>query len=107
MSTFSIWDLCCGDENEQGLVFECVFPQAPGYRCCADQPGFFFFWFSLNRVIDITEGLEAVKFIGSIYFPALSENVLASYWSSGRGAAGDYLSGDALAFRWFLPVLPI
>jgi signal peptidase len=66
-----------------------------------------FFWFSLNRVIGITEGLEAVKFIGSIYFPVLSENVLASYLAFQGGALPAIIyRGTLLAFRWFLPVLP-
>ena len=66
-----------------------------------------FFWFTLNRMMNITAGLEAAKFIGSIYLPALSENVLASYLAFWGGALPAIIyRGTLLALHWFLPVLP-
>jgi signal peptidase len=65
------------------------------------------FWFSPNRVMSISGGLEVARFFGSIYFPALSENVLASYlafWGGPLPAIAYH--GTLMAFRRFMPILP-
>lgn len=61
----------------------------------------------LNKVLGLRTGLEFTKFTGSVFFPTLSENVLASYLAYLGGPAPALLYLGALkTFHWFCPVLP-
>ncbi|MCL6636245.1 MAG: signal peptidase I [Peptococcaceae bacterium] len=61
----------------------------------------------LGRVASFQTGLDFIKFAGSVFFPALSENVLASYLAYLGGPLPAVLYRGALqAFQWFCPVLP-
>jgi signal peptidase len=65
------------------------------------------FWFSLNRIAGLGDALEAVKFVGSIFFPAVAENVLTSYLAFWGGALPAIIyRGVLLLSRWFFPILP-
>jgi signal peptidase len=107
VNIFYLGFMVVGMEMSRAWFLNVFFRRRPVTGVVLTSLVFSFFWFSLNRVVDITEGLEAVKFIGSIYFPALSENVLASYLAFWGGALPAIIyRGTLLAFRWFLPVLP-
>ena len=107
VNVFYLGFMAAGMELSRAWFLNVLFRRRPVAGVVLTSLVYSLFWFSLNRVMSISEGLEAVKFIGSIYFPALSENVLASYLAFWGGALPALIyRGTLLAFRWFLPVLP-
>ncbi|NLA12499.1 MAG: signal peptidase I [Firmicutes bacterium] len=99
--------MVAGMELSRAWFLNTFFRRRPAAGIVLTAVGFTFFWFTASRMAGISGGLEAAKFIGGTFLPALSENVLASYLAFWGGAlpAAIY-RGVLLASRWFLPVLP-
>ncbi len=68
---------------------------------------FALFWFPASTLATLTENLKIVQFLGTTLFPAISENLLASYLALLGGAWPAIIyRGTWLAFEWFFPILP-
>lgn len=65
------------------------------------------FWFPASTLTTLTDNLKIVQFVGTTLFPAVSENLLASYLALLGGAWPAIIyRGTWLAFEWFFPILP-
>lgn len=65
------------------------------------------FWFPAPTLTTLTDNLKIVQFVGTTLFPAVSENLLASYLALLGGAWPAIIyRGTWLAFEWFFPILP-
>ncbi|MGB4303480.1 MAG: signal peptidase I [Syntrophomonadaceae bacterium] len=65
------------------------------------------FWFPASILTTLIENLKIVQFLGTTLFPAISENLLASYLALLGGAWPAIIyRGTWLAFEWFFPILP-
>lgn len=96
-----------GMELSRAWFLNVLFRKRPALGVILTSLTYSFFWFSPNAFMNLDGGLAIAKFIGSVYLPALSENVLASYlafWGGMRPAI--IYRGTVLACRWFIPILP-
>jgi signal peptidase len=99
--------LTAGMELSRAWFLNMFFRKRPALGIAVISLCYSFFWFSLSRITGLKDALEAVKFVGSIFFPALSENVLTSYLAFWGGALPAMVyRGALLIFRWFSPILP-
>lgn len=65
------------------------------------------FWFPASTLTTLTDNLKIVQFAGTTLFPAISENLLASYLALLGGAWPAIIyRGTWLAFEWLFPILP-
>jgi len=61
----------------------------------------------LSQAATLKTYFDGTKFAGSVFFPVLSENVLASYLACLGGPVPALIyRGALLCFQWFCPVLP-
>lgn len=107
INILSLGFMVMGMELSRAWFLNVPFRKRPALGVVLTSLVYSFFWFSPSRIVNLGEGLEIAKFVGSVYLPALSENVLASYlafWGGARPAI--IYRGTILACRWFLPILP-
>jgi len=99
--------LLAGMESSRVWLLQALFRKKPVAGIAAVSLCYSFFWFPLGKITFFENALEAVKFLGNTFFPALSENVLASYLALLGGVVPAVIyRGTLLAFRWLAPVLP-
>lgn len=107
INIFYLGFLVAGMELSRAWFLNMFFRKRPVLGITVVSLFYSMFWFSLSRIIGLKDALEAVKFVGSIFFPAISENVLASYLAFWGGALPAMVyRGALLIFRWFSPILP-
>lgn len=99
--------LVAGMESSRAWLLQALFGKKAVVGIALVSLCYSFFWFPLGKITFFENGLEAVKFLGNTFLPALSENVLASYLALLGGVVPAVIyRGTLLAFRWFPPVLP-
>lgn len=99
--------MLAGVELSRSWLLRALFRERPALGVAVISFIYSFFWFSLGKINFFQEKLEILKFVGGTYFPALSENMLASYLSILGGPLPALVyHGTLIAFEWFVPILP-
>jgi len=99
--------MIAGVEMSRAWLLHRFFPRRRAWGIAILGLLFTFFSVSLNKLISLKTGLEAVKFLGTDFLPSLGESLLASYLAALGGPVPAIIYHGALAiFEKMSPYLP-